>query len=119
MERASQLRRFSGIALLAVMTSLLGACGGGADSAPAGGGGPPAGTNSVSLEWDAANPSPSGYRIYVGIAAGTYLGYVNVGLVTSTTVTGLADGTYYFAATAYDASNNESTYSNEISRTLP
>jgi hypothetical protein len=98
---------------------LLGACGGGADSAPAGGGGPPVGTNSVTLEWDTVNPSPSGYRIYVGTTPGTYLGYVDAGLVTSTTITGLADGTYYFAATSYDALNNESGYSQEISKTLP
>ena len=121
MERASQLRRFSGIALLTVITSLLGACGGGSEPAPAGGGsGPPVGTNSVTLEWDTVmDPDLAGYRVYIGVSPGTYIGYVNAGVSNPYTVTGLRDGTYYFAATAYDTLNNESTFSNEISRTLP
>ncbi len=41
---------------------------------------------------------------------------VDVKKVTAFTVTGLTDGrTYYFAVTAYDTSNLESTYSNEVS----
>ena len=120
MEPARQLRGLLGIALLSIITSLLGACGGGADSGPAGGGGPPVGTNSVSLEWVAVtNPSPSGYRVYVGNAPGSYLGYLDAGPATNYTVTGLGSGTYYFAVTAYDAVYNESTYSNEIFRNFP
>ena len=45
---------------------------------------------------------------------------VDVGNVTTYTVTGLADGaTYYFAVTAYDSVGNESGYSNEVVYTTP
>jgi chitodextrinase len=80
---------------------------------------------SATLAWDAVTAaSLSGYRIYYGTAPGTYvqaIGHgVNVGNVTTFTVTGLSSGTrYYFAATAYDTSNNESAYSNEITKIIP
>ena len=82
-----------------------------------------AANNTATLAWDAVTGA-SGYRIYYGTAPGTYFqsrgAGVDVGNVTTFTVTGLGSSTrYYFAVTAYDASNNESTYSNEISRTLP
>ena len=39
---------------------------------------------------------------------------------TYTTVTGLSSGTrYYFAVTAYDTSNVESTYANEVFTVIP
>jgi hypothetical protein len=45
---------------------------------------------------------------------------VNVGNVTSATISGLvADVTYYFAATAYDNLGQESAYSTEISYLVP
>ena len=94
-------------------------CGGGTgSSAP-----PPASPPTVTLAWDAVTGA-SGYRIYYGIAPGTYLQSVGQGLnvnnVTTYTVTGLSSGTtYYFAATAYDTSNNESTYSNEVFKVIP
>jgi hypothetical protein len=110
--RQSPLWRPSGVlVLLSLTTGLLAACGGGG----AGGG-----TNSVTLEWDAVtNPSPGGYRVYVGIASGTYQPFQDAGPFTTYTVTGLGSGTYYFVVTAYDMSNNESAFSNEILRILP
>jgi chitodextrinase len=80
---------------------------------------------SATLAWDAVTAANlSGYRIYYGTAPGTYLQSVghglNVGNVTTFTVTGLSSGTrYYFAATAYDTSNSESAYSNEVTKIIP
>ena len=80
---------------------------------------------SVTLAWDAVTAaSLGGYRIYYGTAPGTHLQSLgqglNVGNVTTYTVTGLNSGTrYYFTATAYDTLNNESVYSNEIFKDIP
>ena len=43
---------------------------------------------------------------------------VDVGNVTTYTVSNLAPGTYYFVVTAYDSSNDESSFSNEASKTI-
>ena len=59
------------------------------------------------------------YKVYYGTASGSYTTTVDVGNVTSYTVTGLNNNaTYYFAATAYDTTGNESGYSNEVSKTI-
>lgn len=81
----------------------------------------------VTLSWD-ASPSPevTGYNVYYkagsmsfpfdGTAADQGASPVDVGNTLSTTLTGLTDGvTYYFTVTAYDSSNNQSTYSNIVS----
>ncbi len=73
----------------------------------------PAGTGhsaQVSLAWDAnTEPTLAGYKIYYGTASQNYGWVLDVGKVTTSTVTGLTDGlTYYFAATAYNTSNLES-----------
>ncbi|HEX5220021.1 MAG TPA: fibronectin type III domain-containing protein [Verrucomicrobiae bacterium] len=71
------------------------------------------------LQWD-PSPSPevAGYRIYYGVASGTYTNAVSVGTVTTATISGLVTGTrYYFAATAFDGVGNESEFSNEASFT--
>ena len=81
----------------------------------------------ITFAWDANTESDlAGYRIYKSTTSGQYTyGAANaiaaVGRVTTTTatVTG-ADGTrFYFVATAYDTSGNESGPSNEVSYTLP
>jgi chitodextrinase len=77
------------------------------------------------LTWDPVTaPNLAGYRIYYGTAPGTYLQPtglgIDVGNVTSYTVTGLGSGTrYYFAATAYDTFNSESVFSNEVFKDVP
>jgi len=82
-------------------------------------------TNTATLAWDAVTVSGlSGYRVYYGTAPGTYLqspgNGVSVGNVTTFIVTGLGSGVrYYFAVTAFDTSNNESTYSNEAFKDIP
>jgi chitodextrinase len=79
-------------------------------------------SNTATLDWDAA-PNVIGYRIYYGTASGTYLQAIgsglNVGNVTTHTVTGLGSGRYYFAATAVYAGNIESAFSNEVFKDLP
>jgi hypothetical protein len=61
----------------------------------------------------------AGYKIYFGTNSGNYTQNIDVGNVTSYTVTNLSAGTaYYFATTAYDASSNESSFSNEVSKTI-
>lgn len=73
----------------------------------------------VRLEWNPnTEPDLAGYRIHYGTASGSYTSRVDVGNVTAYMVSGLADGIrYYFAATAYDTSANESGYSNEVNWT--
>ena len=60
----------------------------------------------------------AGYRLYYGRASGTYSTTVDVHNVRTYTVTNLAEGTWFFAATAYDTTGNESRYSNEVSKAL-
>ena len=75
----------------------------------------------ATLAWDPNTESDlAGYRIHHGTASGSYTVHLDVHNVTSYTVTGLTAGqTYYFAATAYDASGNESGYSNPLSYAVP
>ncbi len=71
----------------------------------------------VSLGWE-ANPESdvTGYRIYYGQQSRAYHYNVDAGNNTGITITGLEDGkTYFFTATAYDASGNESQFSDEVS----
>ncbi|MGH7206021.1 MAG: BACON domain-containing protein [Nitrospiraceae bacterium] len=81
--------------------------------------GPPS-SGTATLTWNSnAEPDLAGYRIYVGLASGTYGLPINVGNVTTYQVTNLALGqTYFFTLTAVDTSNNESGFSNEVSRSI-
>jgi hypothetical protein len=69
----------------------------------------------VDLIWEPNTESDlAGYRIHYGTASRTYSVHIDVGSVTRYTVPDLMDGVvYYFAATAYDTSGNESGYSEE------
>jgi len=76
---------------------------------------------SVTLAW---NPSTStvvaGYRLYSGTASHNYTNMTELGEATRVTVSNLTQGvTYYFAVTAYDPIGLESTFSGEISYTVP
>jgi len=80
----------------------------------------------ATLAWDAVQATAlSGYRIYYGTSPGLYFQSRGNGLtissnVTTHMVTGLRSGTtYYFAATAFDTSGNESAYSAEVSKAIP
>ncbi len=76
---------------------------------------------SARLAWDAAgDPQVAGYRIYYGGKSQIYTNSIDVGLVTEATITGLSAGeTYYFAATTYYDSGDESDYSNETAFSVP
>ena len=62
----------------------------------------------------------AGYVIYWGTSSRDYIGShtINSPDVTEWEAT-MAPGTYYFAMTAFDASNNESGYSNEVLKIIP
>lgn len=74
----------------------------------------------VTLAWDPNSETDlAGYKLYYGNAPRTYGTIINVGNVTTFTVTGLVGvGTYYFAVTAYNTAQQESLYSNEVSQTF-
>lgn len=105
------------LALAGALTS----CGGG------GGGGETGGSGATAtLSWDpvAGDPTFAGYRIYYGTVPRGYLQALgrglDVGNVTTYTLTGLSGATtYYFAVTAYDWALNESELSNEAVKVLP
>jgi len=71
------------------------------------------------VSWDASSePDLAGYKLYYGTASRSYGAPIDVGNQTTYTITGLGPGTYYFAATAYNTSGNESGFSNEASKTF-
>jgi len=77
-------------------------------------------SNTAALTW---NPSTStnvaGYKVYVGTASGAYSGSIDVGNVTNYIVPNLTSGsTYYFAVTDYNSSGIESSFSNEVSKSI-
>ena len=76
----------------------------------------------ATLTWNASTESDlTGYKVYRGTASGTY-GAPLVTLpkaTTNYTAAGLQNGTtYFFVITGYDSSGNESTYSNEVSKSI-
>jgi fibronectin type 3 domain-containing protein len=71
----------------------------------------------IKLAWDANTESDlAGYKVYYGTSSKSFSGSVDVGNVTSYTLTGLTQGqTYYVAVTAHNTSGSESSYSSEVS----
>ena len=107
--------------ILILLLSGCGGGGGGGSSSETGGTG--GGTGTISLAWDAVTTNAdgstctdlAGYKIYYGTASGQYGTPKDVGNITTYDLTGLTAGqTYYIVTTAYDTSNNESSYSNEV-----
>jgi hypothetical protein len=79
----------------------------------------PAFAANVNLAWDPKTDSGlAGYKVYYGTSSRSYGTSINVGNVTTYTVTGLNSGTYYFAVTAYYTSGSETGHSNEVSTTV-
>ncbi len=83
-------------------------------------------TFSVTLSWDPPTTNTdgtpltdlAGYRVYYGNSPGSYSYSIDVGNVTTFTLSNLTSGTYYFAVTAYNSSGIESGFSNEVSKTF-
>jgi hypothetical protein len=82
----------------------------------------------VQLSWEApstnADGTPltdlAGYKLYYGQSSGNYEFALDIGDLTTETLSGLEAGqTYYFVVTAYDTSGNESTFSNEATAVIP
>jgi hypothetical protein len=75
----------------------------------------------ASLTWSpTSDPNVAGYVIYYGGSRENYTNTMVLGLVTNVVVSGLTPGaTYYFAATTYDATGDESPFSNEAVYTVP
>lgn len=74
----------------------------------------------VQLSWTAnTEPDLAGYRPYWGQAPGNYTNQAQVGLQTNYTVSGLTEGTWYFALSAFDTSGNESVKSIEVAVVIP
>jgi hypothetical protein len=75
----------------------------------------------VPLAWNAStDPTVVGYNLYYGTSPDSLTNVVSVGDVTSAAISGLTEGvTYYFAANAYNAADQESPLSNEVAYTIP
>jgi Fibronectin type III domain len=76
---------------------------------------------SIILAWTPSlSPNTAGYDIYYGVTNGIYTQMVNVGNVTTATLSSLTGGTtYYFAVTAYNLFGVQSVLSNQASYALP
>ena len=71
----------------------------------------------VTLAWQASSdPTVVGNRVHYGTTSGAYSTTVDVGNVTTATLSGLTPGdTYYYVVTAYNSLGNSSLPSNEVS----
>lgn len=78
--------------------------------------------HTVALSWQASTSTVAGYNVYRGTVSGGPYARLNSSLDTATTYSdpNVQSGTtYYYVATSVDSSNNESSYSNEISAAIP
>jgi outer membrane biosynthesis protein TonB len=75
----------------------------------------------VTLSWDPdSDPFIVGYRLYLGTTSGVYTQTAEAGSATSVLISNLVAGkTYYFAVSAYNSSAVQSTFSNQVSYTVP
>lgn len=116
-------RREIFFSIILVIFLLIGGCGGDGGGSSEGTGG------TISLAWDAnTEPDLAGYKIYYGALSRnnpSFVAYehsIDVGMASqsgntvTSTLAGLTKGqTYYISAKAYDTSNNESEFSDEVS----
>ncbi len=83
-------------------------------------------TGSATLAWAAPKTNTdgtpltdlAGYKVYYGTSSKNYTSVTNIGNATTYTVNNLPSGIYYFAVTSYDNTGIESSYSNEVSKTI-
>ena len=114
-----------------IVTSLFG-CGGGGANLDGSTSNNSDQTPTITLAWDAPTTNTDGsslnpatdlslYKIYYGTTSLTYTQVVNVtnpGTPTISQTLNLSPGTYYFSVTTVDASGQESSYSNEVMKTI-
>jgi hypothetical protein len=130
------INKKAGFVLLAslIITSLFGCGGSGAANLDTltSSNGDQAVTEGVTLTWDVPTTNTDGssldpatdlslYKIYYGTASLLYTTVVNVtnpGTTTISQTLNLSPGTYYFAVTTVDISGQESSYSNEVMKTI-
>jgi fibronectin type 3 domain-containing protein len=78
--------------------------------------------NTATLTWSINTESDlAGYKVYRGTGSGAYGAPIATlpKTITTYTATELQNGTtYYFVLTAYDEGGNESTFSNEVSKSI-
>jgi len=70
----------------------------------------------ITLAWDHnSEPDLAGYKLYIGNSPQNYTQFMDLGLTTQYTISGLIDGTvYFFTLTAYNQKGFESSFSNEV-----
>jgi hypothetical protein len=75
----------------------------------------------VTLAWNASRDSSvAGYKVYCSTVSGASGPFIDVGNLTTTSISNLNDSTtYYFSVTAYNNGGQESQCSNEIALTTP
>jgi Abnormal spindle-like microcephaly-assoc'd, ASPM-SPD-2-Hydin/Protein of unknown function (DUF1573) len=79
-------------------------------------------SHSATLSWRASSSSVSGYNVYRTTVSGSGYAKINSGLISGLTYTDITvqpGMTYYYVATAVDASGNESTDSNQAMAVIP
>lgn len=117
--RALLIRSLIAVSLLTVLASCGGGDSGGGAPAPV----PPVATGSVTLQWDPVAASDlAGYKVYQSTSSGA-LGALVKGDIASSTTTYTAGNlqigtTYYFVVKSFDTSGNESSASNQVSKTV-
>jgi hypothetical protein len=74
----------------------------------------------VTLKWNAnAEADLAGYRVYCGNTSRVYTINISAGKLLTATVPNLQSGIYKCAVTAYDTNNNESGFSDEVTKVIP
>lgn len=78
-------------------------------------------TQSITLAWDpSSDPDIAGYHLYYGTASRSYDHELDLGNVTTTTISNLADESgFFFVVTAVNAGALESSPSNEVTNLVP
>ena len=81
----------------------------------------PALAGSLTLAWDpVTSPLVAGYVIHHGPSSGNYTASIDVGKVTTYSVSGLTEGAiYHFAVAAYDGAHIEGGLSSDVAGTTP
>jgi len=82
----------------------------------------PSTPHAVALNWGASTSSVNGYNLYRSTVSGSAYVKVNsslIGAVSYADSSVQSGQTYFYVATAVDASGNESVYSNEVSAVIP